>query len=81
MKCPKCGHLNKEGLKACKKCNTLLVIEPLWTPDWQTHRKMLIWIFSTLLVVFFGLKLILHKLPDPYRIRQIPLEVTPWLKK
>jgi hypothetical protein len=52
---------------------------PAWFPGWKWHLKALSWIYLTLIVVFFGLSYLLHKLPPPYDQRQISPEMTPWL--
>ncbi len=80
MKCPNCGQENRTALKFCKKCNADLTMPPAWFPDWKWHLKTLSWIYLTLIVAFFSLSYLLHKLPAPYDQREIPLEMTPWLK-
>ena len=75
MKCPSCNVENKEALKNCKKCGAVLTILPMWEPTWQWHTKTLGIIYLSLIAVFFLLNMFLK----PY-LRNIPLEVTPWLK-
>lgn len=74
MRCPACNIENKENLKNCKKCGTLLKVESLWMPTWQWHAKTLGIIYACLIVVFFLLNWALK----PY-LRDIPPEITPWL--
>lgn len=76
MKCYKCMTENKEGLKNCRKCGTDLNPQPLWRPTWKWHFKTLMIIYGVLIVVFFALNILLK----PY-MRQIPEDITPWLKK
>lgn len=79
MKCPKCTVDNKESAKLCKKCGAELrppVREvPIWRPSWKWHAKTLGAIYVILLVLFF----LLNHFLKPY-MRQIPSDITPWLK-
>ena len=52
-----------------------------WTPDWRWHLKALAAIYAILIVVFFVVSVFLSKVPKPYRMRDIPPEMTPWLKQ
>ena len=79
MKCTNCGQENRAALKLCRKCRADLTMPPAWFPGWKWHLKALSWIYLTLIVVFFGLSYLLHKLPPPYDQRQISPEMTPWL--
>ena len=76
MKCPSCNVDNKDNAKQCKKCGGALVAQVIWSPTWQWHAKTLGIIYACLVVVFFMLNWVLK----PY-MRDIPPEVTPWLKK
>lgn len=76
MKCPSCNFDNKETAKNCKKCGTVLNVVPMWSPTWQWHAKTLGIIYAALIVVYFLLNWFLR----PY-LRDIPPEVTPWLKE
>jgi len=80
MKCPTCGQVNKETVKNCKKCGRSLSLPPPWTPDWRWHLKTLGTIYAALIVFFFIAKYLLRQLPPPYNIREIPPEMTPWLR-
>lgn len=75
MKCPTCKSENKDNVKSCKKCGTLLNVQSMWAPTWQWHAKALGIIYAALIVLYFGLNWFLA----PY-LRDIPPEVTPWLK-
>lgn len=74
MKCPACQVENKENANNCKKCGTSLIV--LWSPTWQWHGRALAIIYVSLIFVYFLLNFLLK----PY-LREIPPEVTPWLKK
>lgn len=79
MKCLNCAQENKDTVKFCRKCGRDMTITPAWFPGWKWHLKTLSWIYLSLIVVFFSLSWLLHKLPAPYDQRQIPSEMTPWL--
>ncbi len=76
MKCPTCKTENKEPAKTCKKCGAMMNPQPIWSPTWQWHAKTLGMIYAGLIIVYFLLNWFLK----PY-LRDIPPEVTPWLKK
>ncbi|MGA2089990.1 MAG: zinc ribbon domain-containing protein [Endomicrobiales bacterium] len=75
MKCPKCQFENKESAKNCKKCGTDLKTVPMWQPTWRWYLTTLSTIYGILIVLFFVLNIVLK----PY-LRQIPKDITPWLK-
>jgi hypothetical protein len=75
MKCPKCQIENKDVAKICRKCGTDLLQAPLWRPTWKWHARTLVVIYSILIVMFF----LLNSMLRPY-LRQIPKDITPWLK-
>ncbi|MFH1618345.1 MAG: hypothetical protein ABIG11_00410 [bacterium] len=79
MKCPNCSQENKSTLKFCKKCGRDMTMPPVWFPDWRWHLKALCWIYLALIIGFFAVRHVLHKLPPPYHMRNIPPEMTPWL--
>lgn len=54
--------------------------EPLWRPSWAWHLKVLAVIYLVLVAVFFAVDRFLSRLPEPYRLRDVPPEMTPWLK-
>lgn len=79
MKCVSCGIENKDAAKACKKCGRDLAIPPAWFPDAAWHLKTLGAIYAGLIVFYYGVSFALAKLPKPYHLRAIPIEITPWL--
>lgn len=81
MKCPTCGQDNKDAAKACKKCGRDFTIPPAWFPDWRWHARTLGAIYAGVIVMYLGVSFALKKLPQPYHIRKIPPEMTPWLKR
>ncbi|HRY29357.1 MAG TPA: zinc ribbon domain-containing protein [Elusimicrobiota bacterium] len=58
-----------------------LSTDNFWKPDWRWHAKALLVIYVSLTVIYFVLSLVLSKVPEPYRMRDIPKEMTPWLKQ
>ena len=54
---------------------------PLWTPHWRWHLKALVIIYIVLAIAYFVINTFLTRVPEPYRMRDIPKEMTPWLKK
>jgi hypothetical protein len=80
MKCMTCAQENKDTAKTCKKCGRDLTVPPAWFPDARWHLKTLGIIYASLIVVYFGVSFMLRRLPKPYHIRQIPIEMTPWLR-
>ncbi len=80
MKCMNCGQENKDAAKACKKCGRDLSVAPAWFPDARWHLKTLAVIYACLIVLYFGVSALLRKLPKPYQMRHIPIEMTPWLR-
>lgn len=81
MKCLVCQTDNKENVKNCRKCGTDLQLEPLWRPSWKWHGTVLGVIYAGLVVAYFAISAFLSKIPEPYRLRDVPPELTPWLKK
>ena len=81
MKCMNCGQENKDSAKTCRKCQRDLTIPPAWFPDARWHLKTLAIIYAGVIVFYFGVSWALRKLPKPYNIRAIPIEMTPWLRK
>ena len=74
MKCPSCATENKDNVLQCKKCGSALVV--MWAPTKAWHIRTLSVIYACLIVAFF----LLSHLLKPY-LREIPPDVTPWLKK
>ena len=77
--CPGCGFENKETAKACRKCGRDMAIPAAWQPDAAWHLKALGTIYVALTLFYFGATAVLSKLPKPYQLRNIPVEMTPWL--
>jgi len=80
MKCFNCGQENKDTARACKKCGRDMTLPPVWFPDWRWHVRTLATIYTVLIIAFFAAKWLLRRLPPPYDIRDIPADMTPWLK-
>lgn len=57
------------------------VVTPFWKPTWRWHLTALGFIYAGLVVVFFLLSQFLSRVPQPFRMRDIPKEMTPWLKR
>ena len=81
MKCLVCQTDNKDNIKNCRKCGADLAIEPLWRPTWSWHLRVLGVIYVCLIGVYFAISAFLSRIPAPYRLREIPKEITPWLNK
>ena len=54
---------------------------PAWLPDAAWHLKTLGIIYTILTIIYFSVSAGLSKLPKPYHLRSIPVEMTPWLAK
>jgi hypothetical protein len=68
--------------KSAKPAAPAAVInEPLWTPTWKWHARTLGIIYVCLTVVYFAVSTLLSRVPPPYKLREIPKDLTPWLKK
>lgn len=52
-----------------------------WRPSWMWHLKALAGIYLFLTIFYFAVDHWLSHLPQPYRLRDVPMEMTPWLKK
>lgn len=81
MKCLLCQTDNKENTKNCRKCGADMSVDPSWKPSWKWHAKVLSIIYVVLIVLYFGISQFLSRVPEPYRMRTIPKDVTPWLNK
>ncbi len=79
MKCVDCGVDNKDTMKTCRKCGRDLSVPAPWQPDALWHARTLGIIYAGLTVLYFGVSAALSKLPRPYNLRAIPVEMTPWL--
>ena len=80
MKCPSCQAELKDEAKFCKKCGFDFETEPLWQPTWKWHLRVLGIICVVLIVAYFAITKFLSRLPPPYQLREIPKEITPWIK-
>ena len=81
MKCPNCSQENKETAKQCRKCGRDFSVPPAWFPDFKWHARTLGILYALIVVFYLSVNFALRQLPKPYHIRQIPAELTPWLKK
>lgn len=75
MICPSCQTENNSTSQNCKKCAASLLPAQAWLPNWQWHGRALLIILVFLILAYLGLNSFLK----PY-VRDIPKEVTPWLK-
>jgi hypothetical protein len=81
MICLVCQTENKENAKNCRKCGTDLSLEPLWRPTLKWHAKTLGIIYVVLIIAYIAISQFLSRIPPPYRMRDVPQEITPWLNK
>lgn len=79
MKCVACGTDNKEAIKMCRKCGRDMSVPAAWLPDAAWHLKTLGAIYGALILFYIGVSAGLSRLPKPYHLRNIPIEMTPWL--
>ena len=81
IKCPSCGKENKDTAKTCKKCGVELTVPSgFWMTDWKWHFKVLSIIYVSLIILYFAISTLLSRVSPPYRVREIPKEMTPWLR-
>ncbi|MEK7234860.1 MAG: hypothetical protein AAB268_13675 [Elusimicrobiota bacterium] len=69
----------KTPKKSKKAAAQEMLISPPWFPDAQWHMRTLAVIYATLIVAYFAISHVLSRLPKPYHLRHIPMEMTPWL--
>lgn len=81
MKCSDCGQENKDSAKACRKCGRDNSLPPAWLPDWRWHARTLCIIYAGVVAVYWIVSFALKRLPEPYNLREIPPETTPWLRR
>lgn len=82
MKCLACQTDNKDDSSFCRKCGISFQQLVPWKPSWRWHGRVLGVVYVILIFVYFGLTHFLGKvLPEPYRMRVVSKDVTPWLKK
>ncbi|MEK7388470.1 MAG: hypothetical protein AAB036_02105 [Elusimicrobiota bacterium] len=55
------------------------LLAPPWFPDAKWHARTLAIIYGVLTAAYFTISYFLTKLPKPYQLRRIPMEMTPWL--
>lgn len=65
--------------KSKKAAAQEILISPPWFPDARWHARTLGLIYAALIVAYFGISAGLSRLPKPYQLRRIPMEMTPWL--
>jgi hypothetical protein len=58
-----------------------VISEPLWVPTWKWHVRTLGIIYVCLTVAYFLISMFLSRVPPPYKLREIPKDLTPWLHK
>jgi hypothetical protein len=58
-----------------------VITEPVWAPTWKWHLTTLAIIYVCLTGAYFSVSYFLSHVPPPYKLREIPKELTPWLKK
>jgi len=81
MKCPNCTQENKQSAEECRKCGRDLSVPPAWFPDWRWHARALGCIYTGLAILYFAVNFGLSQMPEPYHLRKIPAELTPWLNR
>ncbi len=69
----------QQSKKSKKAAAQEALISPPWFPDAKWHARTLGIIYAILIVAYFGISHALSYLPKPYHLRQIPMEMTPWL--
>ena len=55
------------------------LLAPPWFPDAKWHMRTLALIYAVLIATYFTVSHLLSRLPKPYVLRRIPMEMTPWL--
>ncbi len=58
-----------------------VINEPMWTADVEMARDDVGGIYVCLTVAYFAASTFLSRVPPPYKLREIPKDLTPWLKK
>lgn len=77
---PNTPQATKDNRKPAPPPAAAVAMEPSWKPTFQWHGKVLIGIYMVLIVAYFAVSAFLKKVPPPYRLREIPKEITPWMK-
>ena len=70
---------SQQSKKSKKAAAQEALISPPWFPDAKWHLRTLGVIYAVLIVAYFGISRALSSLPKPYKLRRIPMEMTPWL--
>ncbi len=70
---------SQQSKKSKKAAAQEALISPPWFPDAKWHARTLGIIYVILIVAYFGISHLLSRLPKPYHLRHIPMEMTPWL--
>lgn len=73
--------MKKENKKVVDAPAPASPMGPSWRPTWKWHAKVLAAIYVFLAVFYVVVDRWLSRLPEPYRLRDVPQEMTPWLKK
>lgn len=74
------SHNPQQPFKKSKKAAAQeALISPPWFPDAKWHARTLGVIYAALIVAYFSVSHALSRLPKPYHLRRIPMEMTPWL--
>ena len=76
---PQNPQSSQQFKKSKKAAAQEALISPPWFPDALWHAKTLAAIYAILIVAYFGVSHALSRLPKPYHLRRIPMEMTPWL--
>ena len=74
---------NKEKSAKIVKAITpdVTTMEPAWMPTMKWHLTALGIIYVCLTIAYFSISYLLSRVPPPYKLREVPKELTPWLKK
>lgn len=56
-------------------------MEPAWVPTWKWHLTTLGIIYVCLTITYFAVSYFLSRVPPPYKLREVPPQLTPWLNK
>ena len=71
---------NQPPKKGKKAAYQEALVAPPWFPDARWHFRTLAIIYGILVVAYAGISHALSRLPKPYHLRVIPIEMTPWLR-
>ena len=68
------------GKKSKKVLQQEALVSPPWYPDARWHLRTLAVIYAVIITAYYAISSLLSTLPKPYHLRQIPIEMTPWLR-